>query len=127
MPDAPKDLIRRFYAAVSGTDKPPSVLARYLSDKTLVEHILAFEAAFPRYTITADEIIAEGERVAVRATIRGTHRGEFLGVQPTGRAITLSAVILYTVRDGAIVDHWLKPDPAGLLQQLGAELVPPGG
>ncbi len=119
---ANKALIQCFYEAVSGKDKPPSVLDRYVSDGKLVDHILAFEAAFPRYTISAQEMIAEGDRVAVRLTIEGTQRGEFLGVEPSGRPITIDGVVLYTVRDGRIADYWLKAEPEALLRQLSAEL-----
>lgn len=122
---ADKALIQRFYEAVSGKNKPESLLAEFVSDRTLVEHILAFEAAFPRYTITAHEMIAEGHRVAVRVTIEGTHRGEFHGIAASGRPITIDGVVLYTVHDRRIAGHWLKPEPAALLRQLGAELVLP--
>jgi predicted ester cyclase len=122
---ANRALIQRFYEAVSGKDKPESLLAGFVSDRTLLDHILAFEDAFPRYTITAHEMIAEGDRVAVRVTIAGTHGGPFHGIAPSGRPVTIDGVVFYTVRDGWIVDHWLNSEPAALLHQLGSEFVPP--
>ncbi len=76
-------------------------------------------AAFPDAQIAVEDLIAEGNRVAVRATVRGTHQGTFLGVAPTGRQVTLEAITIYRVEAGKIVEDWTLADIPGLLQQLG--------
>ncbi len=77
-------------------------------------------AAFPDAQITVEDLIAEGDRVAVRVTVRGTHQGTFIGVAPTGRRVTLEAITIYRVDAGKIVEDWTIADIPGLLQQLGA-------
>lgn len=66
-----------------------------------------------------DELIAEGDRVAVQATVSGTHEGEFMGMPPSGRAFNLGAVEVFEVKDGKITARWGVPDRAGLMEQLG--------
>jgi steroid delta-isomerase-like uncharacterized protein len=77
-------------------------------------------AAFPDAQITVEDLIAEGDRVAVRVTVRGTHRGIFMGVAPTGRPVALEAITIYRVDAGKIVEDWTIADIPGLQQQLGA-------
>jgi predicted ester cyclase len=61
--------------------------------------------------------IAEG---VTRKVFHGTHRGELMGIAPTGRAVQIEVIDIVRVRDGQIVDHWNVVDRLGLLQQLGA-------
>ncbi len=77
-------------------------------------------AAFPDAQITIEDLIADGDRVAVRVTVRGTHQGTFLGMAPTGRWVALEAITIYRVDAGKIVEDWTIADIPGLLQQLGA-------
>ena len=115
-----KAFIRQYFAAFSGKDKPPALLDGYVagSDPELKQHIAYFEAAFPRYELIAEDMIAEGDRVTVRAFIRGTHQGEFMGIPPTGRTFTSSGIIIYRIADGKIVQHWMQTDVLGLMQRL---------
>ena len=75
--------------------------------------------AFPDMHLTVDWMIAEGDWVTVRYTGRGTHQGELLGIPPTGKHVTASAVLTLRIVDGRIVEDWLDGDKLGLLQQLG--------
>jgi steroid delta-isomerase-like uncharacterized protein len=75
-------------------------------------------SAFPDLVLAAEDLIAEGDSVALHWTGRGTHEGEFLGVPPTGAAITARGLDLYRVVDGQVVEHWGYPDVAGLMAQL---------
>jgi steroid delta-isomerase-like uncharacterized protein len=77
-------------------------------------------AAFPDLTVTIDEQIADGEKVATRKTFRGTHQGPFLGVPPTGRSISFEAIDILTVRDDRIREHRVVINQLALMQQLGA-------
>ena len=75
--------------------------------------------AFPDMHLTVDGMIAEGDWVAVHYTGRGTHQGDLLGIPPTGKQVTASAVLTLRIVDGVIVEDWLDGDKLGLLQQLG--------
>jgi steroid delta-isomerase-like uncharacterized protein len=79
----------------------------------------AFYTAFPDTTHTFEDQIAEGDKVVTRATLRGTHRGVFQGVPPTGRKIAVEATLIDRISDGKFVEHWSSMDSLGLMQQLG--------
>ena len=68
---------------------------------------------------TANDLIAEGDLVVTRWTLAGTQRGEFLGIQPTGKQFTLKVIEIYRVKDGMMTEHWNVVDMFGLYQQLG--------
>jgi len=80
-------------------------------------------AAFPDWYSTAEELIAEGDRVAERWTGRGTHQGEFQGIPPTGKQVAVPGVVFYRIRDGRITEFRGSFDMLTMLQQLG---VAPG-
>ena len=80
-------------------------------------------AGFPDAQTTILDIIAERDKVVVRASTVGTHTGPFMGIPPTGRSVTWSFVDIYRIGDGKIVEHWIETDRMSLMQQLG--LVPP--
>jgi steroid delta-isomerase-like uncharacterized protein len=84
-----------------------------------------FSAAFPDLRHTVDEMMAEGDTVAARWTVRGTHRGDFQGIAPTGRPVSLSGTTVHHLKDGKIAETWLTFDSLDLLQQLGS--VPQAG
>ena len=87
--------------------------------------IASFREAFPDVRSTIDDLIAEGDRVAFRMTMRGTHRGYFRGVAPTGVAVAIGVVDVVRVEDGRFAEHWGGPDLLDALGQLGVA-VPPG-
>ena len=80
--------------------------------------------AFSDAQVTLDDLIAEGDRVAARFTVRGTHKGPFMDLPPTGKPFTLTAIDILRIVDGKIVEHWGEADTLGLLQQLGAIPAP---
>jgi steroid delta-isomerase-like uncharacterized protein len=75
---------------------------------------------FPDIQWTLEEMVAEGDTVAARFTMRGTHRGPFFGVPPTGKPIVVQAMNFYRFAGGQIVGEHGQPDLLGLLQQIGA-------
>jgi steroid delta-isomerase-like uncharacterized protein len=77
-------------------------------------------AAFPDFHAEIHWQLADGDRVTTYKTYRGTHRGDFLGVAPTGRAIQFETVDVMRVRDGKIAEHWGVANLFALVQQLGA-------
>lgn len=70
------------------------------------------------------EVSSAGDRVVARWIGRGTHRGELMGVDPTGRSIAVDAISVFRVVDGKIAEEWTVWDALGLLQQLGAVPAP---
>ena len=120
-----KTFIRRYFEALSGKDKPAAVVNEYVSDGELKHHIAFYEAAFPNYELIAEDMIAEGDKVVVRSTFRGTHKGDLMGIAPTGKQVTMPFMIIYRIADDKIVEHWMQADALGMLQQLG--VIPPMG
>jgi steroid delta-isomerase-like uncharacterized protein len=84
----------------------------------------AFFQAFPDGAVTVEEVVEEGDRVAVLWTYAGTHRGELFGIPPTGKTFRASGMNLERLRDGRIVEHWSVFDQMTAFRQLG--LVPEG-
>jgi predicted ester cyclase len=118
-----KAFIRRYLDAINGKEKPVAVVNRYISDAdaTLKQHIAGFEAAFPRYELVVDEMLAEGDKVMVRFTFRGMHRGEFMGIPATGKPVAVPGLIIYRIANSKIIDHWMLTDAMTLMQQLGVK------
>jgi len=118
-----KALIRRYLDALSGKDKPAALLDQYIadSDQALKQHIAYSESAFPRYELVAEDMLAEDDNVAVRFTLRATHRGEFMGIPATGKQIAVPGIIIYRIVNGKIAEHWMQVDSAALTQQLGGQ------
>jgi len=79
----------------------------------------SFRSAFPDFQFTIDDMIAEGDQVAVRMTCRYTHKGEFMGIAPTGKPVVVMKMDVFRVVNGKVVEHWDAVDRLGLLQQLG--------
>ncbi len=123
--EANKAFIRRYFDAISGKDKPAAVQDQYIadSDEELKQHIIFFEASFPHYELIADDMIAEGDKVAVLARFRGAHKGELLGIAPTGKEVDVPFAITYRLAGGKIAQHWMSFDRMALMEQLG---VAPG-
>ena len=74
--------------------------------------------AIPDMRLDIDDVVAEGEKVLVRLTIRGTHGGELMGVAPTGRPIEVAVLDLFHIRGGKLAEHWALLDNLGLLRQI---------
>jgi steroid delta-isomerase-like uncharacterized protein len=81
-------------------------------------------SAFPDYKATIDDLIAEGDKVVIRQTWRGTHRGEFMGIPPTGRSVSFQVIDIIRIAEGKFVEHWGLMDSMSLMQQLGAIPAP---
>ena len=119
-----KEFIIRYFNAVSGVSKTKELLEKYTTDEELIGHIGFFDMVFPKYEIFADELTAEGNRVVVRARLKGRHEGEFNGILPTHRNIEFPFVVSYEIENGKIAHHWLIADQMSLMEQLGAMNVP---
>lgn len=114
-----KRVVAEFLAALSGKPKSADLVAHYVTDPALFEHINQVEAAFPGYELVAHQVLAENDLVAVRATFRGQHRGAaWAGIEPSGARATSDLIIIYRIEHGRIAQHWMQIDFAALLAQL---------
>jgi steroid delta-isomerase-like uncharacterized protein len=86
--------------------------------------VTMFHTAFPDVSFHVEEVIAEGETVAARVFWTGTHRGNFLGIAPTGRTVRQKQMHFMHLRDGQLVEHLAVRDDLGLRQQLGVLAAP---
>lgn len=86
----------------------------------------AFLAAFPDIRHLVQDQLSEGDRVATRIVVRGTHQNEMMGIPATGNEIAISAINIVRVDEGKIAEHWVNSDALGMLVQLGV-VPPPGG
>ena len=83
-----------------------------------------FRAAFPDLEWRIDDLIAEGDKVVARITAHGTHEGELFGIPATGKTMRMSAIGMWRIADGKIVEHWYEADNLGMMQQLGVVPIP---
>jgi steroid delta-isomerase-like uncharacterized protein len=83
--------------------------------------VSSMRTAFPDFTLTIEELVAEGDVVSARSTFRGTHRGPIFGVAATGRPVEVTGLTLVRFRDGQLVESWVRNDQQGLLAQLGVD------
>ena len=133
-----KALVHRFYQEVFN-QKNLVAIGDFL-DQQIIEHDLPpglpggidgsrqfigmYLAAFPDLHLTAEDLIAEGDKVTARFTLRGTHTGEFMGLPPTGRKVTMTGIQIVRTADSKIAENWINADTLGLLQQLGVIPAP---
>ncbi|MGA9348792.1 MAG: DUF429 domain-containing protein [Anaerolineae bacterium] len=89
------------------------------------QYAAMIRSAYPDFYMAIEDQIAEGDKVVTRYTARGTHKGEFLGIPPTGKQITVAGIHIHRIVGGKVVEGWSEFDQLGALQQLG--VVPPIG
>jgi predicted ester cyclase len=78
-----------------------------------------FRGAFPDSYFTVEDMVAEGDKVATRKTFHGTHEGEFMGIPPSGRSVTIGLIDIVRISEGRVVEHWSMGDNLGMMRQLG--------
>jgi len=98
----------------------PAVLERLIANSVLRQRVSALHRAFPDLRVVAQQLVADGDLVAVHATAGGTHLGIYEGVPPTGRRWTATFTGIYRVFDGSIVDFWETWDGLAILEQIKA-------
>jgi steroid delta-isomerase-like uncharacterized protein len=103
---------------------PPGIAPGRAGFKQL---ITVFRNAFPDIQMTIVDLIADGDKVVARSTMRGTHRGEFMGIPPTGKQFTATSIDIVRFAGGKGVEHWGNSDDLGMLQQLGVIPTPGQG
>jgi predicted ester cyclase len=134
-----KALVRRYFEAIDATSDE-NMLEEFLSAE-FVDHnpspgcspdLDGMKAAYRMFvhgspgTHNIEDIVAEGDKVVVRVSARGTHSGELFGVPASGREFTSTGIAVLRIENGKIVEHWSEVDMLGALVQIGA-VTPPGG
>ena len=84
-----------------------------------------YRSAFPDIAFEHEEMLSSGDRVIHRWTLTGTHRGELMGIAPTGQAVRVSGIEINRIADGKIAESWAMSDLRGLLEQLGVDVPAP--
>ncbi len=82
--------------------------------------VRAYHSAFPDINFAVEQQVAEGDMVVTRWIARGTHRGEFLGVPPSGRRIEVSGMSMDRISGGRIVENWNNWEALEMMRQIGA-------
>jgi steroid delta-isomerase-like uncharacterized protein len=95
--------------------------------KAWEQAVSVYYTAFPDMVVTIDNMIGEGDQVGARWTATATHKGDLMGVPPTGRKVTWIGHGFYKIANGQIVEQWGIDDAMGLMQKLGAIPSPGGG
>jgi steroid delta-isomerase-like uncharacterized protein len=130
-----KATVRRFQGALAGDVElvertidelvDPDVLIRTplpigsTGREALKEVFGRLRRAFPDLQIEIEDLIAEGDKVVSRNTVTGTHRGEYMGIAPTGRTVTYDEIFVVRFADGRIIETWGVVDVAAQMRQLG--------
>ena len=128
--EANKALIRAHYESAANAYRPSVIDRQVAAD--FVDHACpdlagpegvkaqtrALRAAFPDLSVTIEDLLAEGDLVAVRGTWRGTHQGSFRGVPPIGRRIEVPCMAFWRIAGGQIRESWSLIDLPALLRQL---------
>jgi predicted ester cyclase len=117
--EANKQLIRA-YLNDFRKDSGPATLDRYISEDELKQHIAMYNSVLPGYYLDSEDIVAEGDKVVVRATVRGVHTGPFMNTPPTGKTVAFPLMIIYRLEGGKIAQHWMVVDMLSFMQQIGA-------
>jgi predicted ester cyclase len=113
-----RKFMQDYLQALSGRTKTKALIAQFVSDATLIQHIEVVEAAFPSYELLAERMVVEGDLVALQGTFRGKHLDLFVGFEPTGKTVSAGLMVLYRLANGRIAEHWMQFDNAGLISQL---------
>jgi steroid delta-isomerase-like uncharacterized protein len=126
MPDQNKAIVRRTFEEILNQGNFAIINERFASD--YVGHAItevegpddakqfaaAMRNAFPDFQYTIEDEIAEGDRVVHRWTARGTHKGEFQGIPPTGEQVKITGISVYRLADGKMVEGWTNADMLGM-------------
>jgi steroid delta-isomerase-like uncharacterized protein len=131
-----KELVRSYLAELDAGNRsilnevysPDIVLhfpgSRPMGFDALSEMVDSVYTAFPDFTHNIEDLLAEGDKVIARLTDVGTHLGDYQGIPPTGKQISMTAIAIMQIQDNQIVEVWEDLDMLGFLEQLGMEIKP---
>ena len=128
-----KAIVRRFYEEV--INKGDATVMDQIMASNFVEHNAPQEntglegfrqflnmiaTAFPDIQVSIEDMLAEGDKVATRVVVKGTHQGPLMGnIPPTGKKAAWTGIDIFTIKDRKIVERWSQRDIQGLMSQLG--------
>jgi steroid delta-isomerase-like uncharacterized protein len=132
-----KEIVREFFSAIDGNKfdklnelfsndfclKAPGIETPWKKEDVF-QAIKSHYASFPDWTHNIEDMIAEGDKVAVKLTQNGTHKAQYKGISATGKIMTNPAVSIMTIVNGQVKDWWVIEDNLGFMKQLGMELKP---
>ena len=134
---SPKEVIRRLYKEFWNERKlevidqlvsqshalvSPDISGPTVGPATYKRELATFVAGFPDLRFTVEETICEKDKIMASWTLTGTHKGEFFGIAPTNKKVSIAGITIHQIADGKILDSQAIWDVIGLLQQLGVEL-----
>jgi len=106
---------------VEHEELPPGIPPGREAPKVL---FTVLRSAFPDLKATIEHLIAEGDEVVLHMTWTGTHEGEFMGIPPTGKRISINVIDILGIAEGKFVEHWGVMDSMAMMQQLGVVPAP---
>jgi steroid delta-isomerase-like uncharacterized protein len=89
------------------------------------QFITGFQGGLSSFEYNVEDMLAEGDEVVYRWTMRAVHSGPFMGIPPTGNRLSITGIDMFRLADGKIAESWVVADALGMLQQLG--VIPPMG
>jgi steroid delta-isomerase-like uncharacterized protein len=135
--DANKAIVHRIYEAISSGNIDAMI---QLLSSDYVDHsappginpgpegtralLTMYRTSFPDLTVRAEDVLAEGDKVAARLRADGTHQGEFQGIPPTGKRTSITGIEIFSIVNGKVTERWGELNFLALLQQLGAIPTP---
>jgi steroid delta-isomerase-like uncharacterized protein len=136
MSEANKALVRRWFEEVWNQGREETIDELFAADGVgyglgdteepvygppeIKPFVRNLRGALPDIHMKIEDSIAEGDRVTVRITVEGTHKGGQLGVPPTGQRVRIEGIVIVHIANGQIVEGWNSWDQLGLLRQIGA-------
>ena len=127
------DLVKRIYEGLNKADMEiiqevyspdlvyynPSASDKQLSQEDVIEHMKRVYKAMPDLNWTIHDIIAKGDKVIARNTLKGTHKEDWQDLPATGNEFEITEIIIVRIQEGKIVEQWIEIDTLGLMMQLG--------
>jgi predicted ester cyclase len=98
-------------------------LREFAQDEDLLEKIAILREAFSNHRVLAEDIVEEGDKVAVRGRFQGCHTGDLIGLPPTRKEVDVPFFAIYRISEEKIVQHWLQMDTVALVRQIGAGVL----
>jgi steroid delta-isomerase-like uncharacterized protein len=92
---------------------------KFTGPEGMKQFVQIYREAFPDVRLTINDQVAEGDKVVTRWTATGTHKGQLMGIAPTGKHATVTGVDIDRYENGKVVEGWASYDMLGMLQQLG--------
>jgi steroid delta-isomerase-like uncharacterized protein len=133
MPAPNKSIVTRLYSEIArgNLDVIDELLATDFVEHEVVPGVpptregvrqmfTGMRTGFPDFEIVVEDMIAEGDKVVVRGTMRGTQKGVFMGIPASGKAVNVPLADFFRLREGRVVEHWGVFDLGSMMQQLGA-------